>query len=160
MVLWTHSMWVYGIVNIYAEGWRFESLNHLCCLSYWMAVRHGLWISDLKRCVDAFGTKCLYRIMGYRWNCHVKPATTSVKLRPVTSLVHGCQLQLYGHVACFPDVNFTHRIVSVQGNPEWRRLRGHPHNSWLGQVDRSCQEGLGMERVEAWRLARGGMFGV
>ena len=113
--------------------------------------------SDLKRRIDAFGNKCLRRIMGYRWNDHVsnQRLLRETDSRPVTCIVLERQLRLYGHVARFPEVDPAYRVVSVRDNPEWRRPRGRPQSSWLEQVDRSCRELFGMGRVPAWRLAGG-----
>ncbi len=47
-----------------------------------------------------------------------------------------------------------HQVVSVRDNPKWRRFRGCLQNLWLEQVDRSCQELLGMGRGLAWGLVR------
>lgn len=46
------------------------------------------------------------------------------------------------------------RVVSVQDNPEWRRPRWCPYNSWLGQVYWSLT-GLGMWREDACRVPWG-----
>ena len=64
------------------------------------------------------------------------------------------QLQFYGHVARFKDIDPAHRIASERDNLEWRRLRGWPQNSWLKNVDIYCRELLGVGQVAAWRLAR------
>ena len=111
--------------------------------------------SDLERRVDAFGSKCLRRIMGYRWFDRVtnQRLLREAESRPITCLVRQRQLQLYGHVARLPEVDPAHRVVSERDNPEWRRPRGRPQNSWLRKVDESCGL-LGIGRVAAWRLAR------
>ena len=111
--------------------------------------------SDLKRRIDAFGNKCLRRIMGYRWfdfvsNQRLLRETDS---RPITCIVRERQLRLYGHVARYPEVDPAHRVVSERDNPVWRRPRGRPQLSWLEQVE-SCQQLLRMGRGPAWRLAR------
>ena len=112
--------------------------------------------SDLKRRIDAFGNKCLRRIMGYRWDDYVsnQRLLRETGSRPITCIVRQRQLRLYGHVARFPEVDPAHRVLSVRDNPVWRRPRGRPRSSWLGQVDASCCEELGMRRGPAWRLAR------
>ena len=100
--------------------------------------------SDLERQVDAFGTKCLRRIMGYRWFDHVtnERLLRETESRPITCLVRQRQLQFYGHVARFKDVDPAHKIVSERDNLEWRWPRGRPQNSWLRNVDRYCREQL------------------
>ncbi len=69
---------------------------------------------------------------------------------PVTWTVRQRQLRVYGHGARYPEADPAHQVVSVRDNPEWRRPRGRPRNSWLEQVDRLCQEILGMGRGLAW----------
>ena len=112
--------------------------------------------SDLEKRLNVFGTKCLRRIMGYRWNDFVsnQRLLRETESCSVTSIVQERQLRLYGHVARFPNVDPAHRVLSAGNNPAWRRPRGRPRNSWLGNVDRSCRELLGMGRVAAWGLAR------
>ena len=112
--------------------------------------------TGLKRLIDAFGTRCLCRIMGYRWydivsNQRLFNETDS---RPITSIVRQRQLRQYAHVARYPEADHACRVVSVRDNPTWRRPRGRPQNSWLRQVDASCWESLGMRREPESRLAR------
>ncbi len=111
--------------------------------------------NDLERRLNVFGTKCLRRIMGYRRNDFVSNQRLlhETESRPVTSIVRERQLRLYGHVARLPDVNPAHRVLSVSDNRGWRRPRGRLRNSWLGKVDQSCRELLGMGRMVAWGLA-------
>ena len=66
--------------------------------------------------------------------------------RLITSIVHQRQLQLYGHVARYPEADPTSQVVSERDNPEWRRPMGRPQISWLRQVDASCWELVGMGR--------------
>ena len=112
--------------------------------------------SDLERRLNAFGTKCLRRIMGYRWDNFVpnERLLHETESRPVISIVLERQLRLYGHVARLPDVDPTHRVLSVRDNPEWRRPAGRPRDSWLRRVDHSCRGVFGMRRAEAWEFAR------
>ncbi len=112
---------------------------------------------DFDRRLDAFGSKCLRRIMGYRWNDFVSNQRLlhETGSRAVTSIVRERQLRLYGHVARLSDVDNAHRVLSVRDNPEWRRSRGRPRNSWLGKIDRSCRDRLGKDRTAAWEFARG-----
>ncbi len=50
-------------------------------------------------------------------------------------------------------------FLSVRDNPEWRRPKGQPRNSWLGKIDRSCRDRLEMDRAAAWEFARGDRLG-
>ncbi len=112
--------------------------------------------SDLERRLNIFGTKCLRKIMRYRWNDFMSNQRLlhETESRPVTSVVRERQHRLYGHVARLLDVDPAHRVLSVRDNPGWRRPKGRPRKSWLGRVDRSCWELLGMGRMVAWGLAR------
>lgn len=113
--------------------------------------------TDLERRLNVFGSRCLRRIMGYRWDDFVSNERLyhETESRPVISIVRERQLRLYGHVARFPDVDPTHRVLSTRDNPEWRRPRGRPRNSWLRKVDHTCREVFGMGRADAWEFARG-----
>ncbi len=112
--------------------------------------------SDLKRRIDAFGNKCLRRIMGNRWYDFVsnRRLLRETDSRPITCIVRERKLRLYGHVARYSEVDRAHWVVSVRDNPVWRRPRGRPQLSCLEQVDESCQELLRMGRGPAWSLAR------
>ncbi len=112
--------------------------------------------SDLERRLNVFGTKCPRRIMGYRWNDLVSNQRLlhETESRSVTSIVRERQLRLYGHVERLPDVDPAHKFLSARDNPGWRRPRGRQRNLWLGKVDRSCRELLGLGRMVAWGLAR------
>ncbi len=141
-VLGTHSTWVYGIVDTCAEGHRFGSSSRLCSV---LLYDYETWTlnSDLKRHIDAFGNKCLCRIMGYCWydfmlNRQLLRETDS---RPINCIVCECQLQQGRLSGCM-----------VRDNLVWRRPSGRPQLSWL--VDESCQELLRIGRGPTWRLAR------
>ncbi len=71
----------------------------------------------------------------------------------ITCIVRQRQLQLHGHVACFPEADPAHRVASVRDNPEWRRPWGRPRSSWHEQVDRFCRKVLRFGRGPALRLA-------
>ena len=75
--------------------------------------------TDLKRRIDASGTKCLRKIMGYRWYDFVSDQRLlrEIDLRPITSIVRQRQLRLYGHVARYPEADPAYRVVSVRDNP-------------------------------------------
>ncbi len=62
-------------------------------------------------------------------------------------------------MARLPDVDPAHRVRSVRDNPEWRRPVGRPRYSWLGKIDRSFRDRLGMDRAAAWEFARGDRLG-
>lgn len=71
------------------------------------------------------------------------------------------QLRLHGHVTRFPEVNSAHRVVSINDNFQWKMSRGRPHSSSLEQVDRYCQQVLGMRRGLHWGFfGRAPGFGV
>ncbi len=93
---------------------------------------------------------------GYRWFNFVlsQRLLRETDSRPITCIVRERQLQLYGHVAHYREVDPAQRVLSVWDIPVWRRPRGRPQLLWLEQVDESCQELLRMGRGPAWRLAR------
>ena len=95
---------------------------------------------NLKRQIDAFDNECLRRIIGYRWNDFVsnQRLLCETESRPITSIVRHHQLQLYGHVAHYPEADPASQVVSERNNPEWRRISGSPQSSWLGQVNDFC----------------------
>lgn len=61
----------------------------------------------MKRLNDAFGSKCLW-IKGYYWYGFYHIGVYSVKLNwsfLIAFLLCESQLQLYGNIACYPDVD-------------------------------------------------------
>ena len=74
-------------------------------------------------------------------------------MRFVTYIVRERQLQLYGHVACFPDAAPAHQILSVREPHEWTWPMGQPRASLLQQVDQHLKE-MGMGQASAWGMAR------
>ena len=71
---------------------------------------------DLRWGLNPFGTRSLQRILGYRWSDFVsnEQLLRETQMRFVTCIVHEYQLQLYGHVARFPDADPAHRILSAR----------------------------------------------
>ena len=106
-----------------------------------------------KRQIDVFGSKFFCRIMGYCWNDFVsnQQLLCGTESRYITSIVCQHHLWLYAHVAHYPEADPTCRIVSERYYLKW----GRPQGSWLGQVDASCRELLGMGREPAWKLTQG-----
>ena len=108
---------------------------------------------DLRRSLNSFGTRSLWRILGDCCSDFVsnEQLLREIQMRFVTRIVHGCQLQLHGHVARFPDTDPAHQILSVRVPHEWRRPMGRPHASWLQQVDQHLKEmGMGQHLSEGW----------
>ena len=81
---------------------------------------------DLRQRLNSFGTRSLWRILGYRWSDFVsnEGLLRETQMRFVTCVVRERQLWLYGHVARFPDADPAHKILSVRESPEWRRPMG------------------------------------
>ena len=51
--------------------------------------------------------------------------------RSITSIVHQRQLQLYGHVARYPEADPTCRVVSESNKQMWKRTKGaHKVRGW------------------------------
>ena len=74
-------------------------------------------------------------------------------MRFVTYVVRERQLQLYGHVARFPDADPAHQILSAREPRDWRRPMGRPRALWVQQVDRHLKE-MGKDKASAWGMAR------
>ena len=111
---------------------------------------------SLERRINSFGTKSLRRIMGYRWFDRISNdrLLTETDSRYISDMVRERQLRLYGHVARFSVIDPAHGVISTEINPNWRRPRGRPRDSWLKKIDLSCRDLVGMNRVLAWRHAR------
>ena len=74
-------------------------------------------------------------------------------MRFVTCIVPEHQLQLFGHVAHFPDTDPAHQILSAMEPHEWRRPMGRPRGSWLHQVHQHLKE-IGMGQASTWGMVR------
>lgn len=82
--------------------------------------------------MGTFGTKSLRRIMRYRWS-YTEPNERllhDTTLKRITCPVCQRKLQLHGHVAPFPEIDPTHRIVAVRESSDWRRPKGGSQNSF------------------------------
>ena len=114
------------------------------------------WIltRDLRWRLNSFGTRSLRRILGYHWSDFVsnERLLRETQMRFATCVVREGELQLYGHVARFPDADPAHQILSARELREWRRPMGRPHALWLQQVDQHLEMGMG--RAFAWVMAR------
>ena len=110
---------------------------------------------DLRRRLNSFGTRSLRRILGYRWSDFVsnERLLRETQMRFVTCILRECHLQLYGHVARFPDADPAHQILSAREPREWRRPMGRPRASWLQQLDQHLKEMM-MGQASAWGMAR------
>ena len=110
---------------------------------------------DLRRRLNSFGAMSLWRIPGYRWSDFVsnERLLRETQMRFVTCTVREHQLQLYVHVARFPDADPAYQILSAREPREWRRPMGRTRASWLQQVDRHLKE-MGMGQASARGMAR------
>ena len=92
---------------------------------------------DLRWRLNSFCTRSLRRILGYRWSDFVSQERflRETQMRFITCIVRVRQLQLYRHVARFPDADPAHQIVSARERREWRRPMDQARASWLQQVD-------------------------
>ena len=110
---------------------------------------------DLRRRLNSFGTRSLRRIFGYRWLDLVsnERLLRETQMRFVACIVCERQLLLYGHVACYPDADPAHQILSARESREWGRPKGRPRASWLQQVDWHLKE-MGMGQASPWGMAR------
>jgi len=105
--------------------------------------------------LNAFCTKSLRRILGYRWSDFISNdrLLEESRMRQVTCIIRERQMRLFGHVARFPDVDPAKRILNVRDPRGWVRPVGRPRITWLQQMDRYLDE-LGMGRATAWRMAQ------
>ena len=105
---------------------------------------------DLRWRLNCFGTRSLWRNLGYRWSDFVSNERflRETQMRFVTCIVREHQLLLYGHVAHFPDADPAHQILSAREAHELRAPMGRPRASWLQQVDRHLKE-MGDGQMEA-----------
>ena len=104
--------------------------------------------TDLKMQINVFDNKYLRSIIGYRWNYFVsnQRLLRETESRSIITIVRLRQLRPYGHMACYPEADSAPRVIFERDNPDWRRPRGRPQSSWLGQVDASFWELIGMGR--------------
>ena len=81
---------------------------------------------DLRWKRNSFGTRSLWRMLGYHWSDFVsnEQFLRETQMRFVTCIVRERQLWLYGHVAHFPDPDPVHQILSVREPHEWRKSMG------------------------------------
>ena len=82
---------------------------------------------DLRRTLNSFGTRSLRKILGHRWSDERLLRDSN----EICCLHRERHLQLYGHVARFPDADPAHQILSAREPNEWRRSMGRPRASWL-----------------------------
>ena len=143
-----------GAVTTCVGGRKSEFSGPWCFQSCFTDVRRTL-TRDLRRRLNSFGSRSLRRILGYRWSDFVsnERLLRETQMRFVTCMVREHQLRLYGHVACFPDADPAHQILSARESRERWRPMGRPHASWLQQVDRHLKE-IGMGRASAWGITR------
>ena len=97
---------------------------------------------DLRRGLNSFGTRSLWRILRYRWSDFVSSERLlrETQMRFITCIICERQLRLSGHVARFPDADPAHKILSAREPREWSRPVGQPRASWLQQVDQYLME--------------------
>ena len=76
---------------------------------------------DLRWRLHYFGARSLRRILGDRWSDFVsnEQLLRETQMRFVTCMVRERQLQLYGHVAHFPDADPAQQILSARESLEW-----------------------------------------
>ena len=143
-----------GAVGTYAGGQKSEFFlilgpSGLALRETWSLTK------DLRWRLNSFGTRSLWRILGYCWLDFVSNEwfLKEIQMRFVTCIACKCQLRLYGHVTRFPDADPAHQILSAREPPEWRRQLGRPRASWLQQVVQILKE-MGMGKAFSWGMAR------
>ena len=151
---WIHWVMGCGTAGTCAGGRKSESSGPWCFQPCSMDVTWTL-NRDLRRRLNSFGTRSLWRILGSRWSDLVsnERLLRETQMRFVTCIVRERQLRLYGHVARFPDADLAHRILLARESHDWRKPTGRPRASWLQKVDQHLKE-MGMGQASAWRMAR------
>ena len=109
---------------------------------------------DLTGILNSFGTRSLWRNLGYRWLDFVsnERLLRETQMRFVSCIVRERQLRLYGHASRFPDADPAHQVLSVRESCEWRRPMDGSHASELQKVDWHLNE-MGMGEASAWGMA-------
>jgi len=90
---------------------------------------------SLAKCLDAFDTWCLWKILRIPYTRH----TTNDTVRsitgclPVSEKVKSFRLRFLGHLARSAPEEDHHRVIAaaLRPPPDWRRPRGRPRSTWL-----------------------------
>ena len=128
------SLQVLGVSSL---ALSFQSFQSGC--ETWTVTR------DLRRTLDSFGTRCLRRILGYRWSDFVsnEQFLRETQMRFVTCVVRERQLRLHGHVAPFLILilltRFSQRGSLVSGGGQW-----------ADHVPRGCSRLISISRRLGW----------
>ncbi len=106
----------------------------------------------LRNRLNAFGTRALRRISGYRWSDFVsnQRLLAETTMSPVTYLIRERQLRLFGHVARYHESDPAYQALFAEDPDGWKRPVGRPHASWSQQVGRYLSE-MDLD----WESARG-----
>ena len=128
---WIH--WIIGCgTSVPVQGMQVRVFRSLVLLVLLCRCETWTLTRDLRWTLDSFGTTSLRRIFGSRWLEFVsnERLLRETPMKFVSCIVREHQLQLYGHVARFPDADPVHQIHSEREPHEWRRPMGQPHASW------------------------------
>ena len=106
---------------------------------------------ELRRRLDAFGTRSLRRILGIRWSDFVTNQwiLETTRQRPVSALVSERQVRYFGHVARMSPREPTSRILRATPRRGWRRPRGRPRARWSDQIIRLSGQGTLSRALDA-----------
>ena len=154
--LWIHWITGCGTVVTCAGGRKSRVFKSLVLLVLLYGCETWILTKDLRWRLHSFGTRSLWRILVYRWSdlASNERLLRENQMRFVTGIVRERQLQLYGHVAHFPDADPARQILSGRESREWMRPMGRPRASWLQQVDRCCSGTCNAPIPEQTRLRR------
>ena len=118
--------------------------------------------------LQAFHMRCQRRILGVRWFDKVKNTTISNRtgLPPIGDMILNRRHSLFGHVVRMNPMSPANQVLMLCRDismnrripADWRRPRGRPRNTWIGQIRKDG----GAPISTAWSraLERGGLRGV
>ena len=106
-----NCIWRHEPSKIHRREYFLISMARLCCR------KHSLVLEDKVKI-----------ILGFRWSDFVsnERLLKETRIRFVTCIFRERPLQLYGHVAHFPDADPAHQILSAKEPREWRRPMAQP----------------------------------
>ena len=97
-----------------------------------------------KKCLDAFNTKALRRIVGVRWHDYVTNASILIRTGqpPLTTTIRKLRLSGFGHICHLHPGTQAIDILASTPPSTWHRPRGRPPLRWADQIVNDTQLSL------------------
>ena len=97
-----------------------------------------------KKCLDAFNTKALRRIVGVRWHDFVTNASILIRTGqpPLTTTIRKLRLSAFGHICRLQPGTQAIDILASTPPSTWHRPRGRPPLRWADQIVNDTQLSL------------------